>query len=281
VLDRYGWRVAFIVAGAPGLIVAVLAALTLKDPASIARGRSADASGAPPLGKALREIFSKRSFVLLTLGGSLVSFVNYANSAWIPSFFFRNHAPELAALAHAVGGATGWRLGLAGFLGPTLGLTYGVAGVIGTLAGGWLTDWKAKSDFGAYITVQVVFTLLRMPLMLLAMLAPGALTAMAALAAQALCTGVAGAPAYAAIQGLVAPRVRATAVAIFLLALNLVGLGAGPVSVGALNDLLAARGFGQGPGLTWSLLIVGEAVLVIAAALIAAARRSFEDDTVS
>jgi MFS family permease len=281
VLDRYGWRVAFVVAGAPGLVVAAVAALTLREPKTTADGQPAAARTAPDFWPAVREILSKRSFVLLTLGGALVSFVNYANSAWIPSFFFRNHAAEIAVLAHATSASFGVRLGPAGFLGPVLGLASGVAGVIGTLAGGWLTDWQARRSLSAYIWVQVVFTVLRLPFQALAMTAPSVAVAVGALFAQAICIGVAGAPAYASIQGLVQPRVRATAAAIFLLGLNLIGLGAGPVLVGAATDILASHGLGEGEGLRWSMLVAGEVVLVAAAVLIAAAGRTFKRDTVS
>jgi len=281
VLDRYGWRVAFIVAGAPGLLLSLIVALTLREPHVTADGQRADPASAPALGPALKEIFSKRSFILMTLGGAMVSFANYASSAWTPSFFFRNHAGEIAAMAQASSHAMGVHLGPAGFLGPLLGVSAGVAGVVGTLAGGWLTDHYARRNINAYITIQVIFTVLRMPLLALAMIAPGAGLSVAALFVQALFTGLAGAPAYASIQGLVQPRLRATAAAIFLLGLNLIGLGLGPVTVGALNDVLVARGFGEGPGLKWALLVVGEIVLVVGASFIATARRTFAADTVS
>jgi MFS family permease len=281
VLDHYGWRVAFIVAGAPGLLVAAVAALTLREPKVAADGQPIPARNAPDLWPALKEILSKRSFVLLTLGGALVSFANYANSAWTPSFFFRDHAPELAGLAHAAGDRLGLKLGPASFLGPAMGLAAGIAGVIGILAGGWLTDLWARKSINAYVWVQVVFTLLRLPFQALVMMAPGVPLAIGALFIQAIFTGVAGAPAYASIQGLVQPRVRATAAAIFLLGLNLIGLGGGPVLVGAATDMLAALGFGEGEGLRWALLVAGETTLVAAAILIAAAARSFKRDTVS
>jgi MFS family permease len=79
----------------------------------------------------------------------------------------------------------------------------------------------------------------------------------------------------------VQPRVRATASAIFLLGMNLVGLGLGPVTAGALSDLLATHGYGGGAGLKWALLALSEGLLVVAIALIAAARRTFHTDTVS
>jgi MFS family permease len=281
VLDRYGWRIAFIVAGAPGLLVAAVAGLTLREPKVAADGRPVQPRSAPDFWPALREIFSKRSFVLLTAGGALVSFVNYANSAWIPSFFFRDHAPEIATLAHATSGALGIKLGPAGFIGPVLGVASGVAGIFGTLAGGWLTDWQARRSLTAYIWVQVLFTLLRLPFQALAMLSPSVAVSVAALFCQAICTGVAGAPAYASIQGLVQPRVRATAAAVFLLGLNLIGLGLGPVLVGAATDVLAAHGLGEGEGLRWAMLTAGEVVLVAATVFLAAAGRTFTRDTVS
>jgi MFS family permease len=282
VLDRFGWRTAFLVAGAPGLLVAALTAVTLKEPRKAFGASAADlAREAPPLGAALKEIFSKRAFVFTCLGAMLVAFVNYAQSAWLPSFFFRNHAADLGVLAKSVSGATGFHLGAAGFLGPAMGLVSGIAGIVGTLGGGWITDRAARRDVRAYVTVQVVFTAIRLPLFLLAMIAPTVPLALLALGCQSLCTGVAGAPAYASIQGMVQPRVRATASAIFLLGMNLVGLGLGPVTAGALSDLLAAHGYSGGAGLRWALLALSEGLLVVAIGLIAASRRTFHTDTVS
>ncbi len=282
VLDRFGWRTAFLVAGAPGLVVAAVAAVTLKEPRKAFGASAADmARDAPPLGAALKEIFSKRAFVFTCLGAMLVAFVNYAQSAWLPSFFFRNHAADLGALARSVSAATGFHLGAAGFLGPAMGLVSGVAGIVGTLGGGWITDRAARRDLRAYVTVQVVFTAIRLPLFLLAMIAPTVPLTLLALGCQSLCTGIAGAPAYASIQRMVQPRVRATASAIFLLGMNLVGLGLGPVTAGALSDLLAMQGYGGGGGLRWALLALSECLLVVAIALIAAARRTFHADTVS
>jgi MFS family permease len=282
VLDRFGWRVAFLFAGAPGLLIAALTAVTLKEPRKAFGASAADlARDAPPLGAALAEIFSKRAFVLTCLGAMLVAFVNYAQSAWLPSFFFRNHAADLSGLAKGFSVASGWRLGPAGFLGPAMGLVSGVAGIVGTLGGGWITDRAAKRDVRAYVTVQVVFTTVRLPLFLLAMIAPTVPLALLALGCQSLCTGIAGAPAYASIQGMVQPRVRATASAIFLLGMNLVGLGLGPVSMGALSDYLAAHGHGAGGGLRLALLVISEVILLAAVGLISASRRTFHTDTVS
>ena len=276
VLDRYGWRAAFVIAGAPGLLVALVTAFTLKEPR-----RAAPATPqAPPLGDAYREILSKRSFILLTLGGCLVTFVNYGQSAFLPSFFFREHADGLARLASAATAMMGVKLGPAGVLGLGLGIVTGLAGIGGTLFGGWLTDRAASRDLSAYVTIQVAFCLVRVPLTWMALLAPDAMIAILMLGAQAICAGVAGAPAYAAIQGLVGARVRATATATFLLALNLVGLGLGPLCVGTMSDTFSAHGLGAGPGLR-AALVASQLVLLVASGVILAARRRFTAETVS
>lgn len=279
ILDRFGWRAAFVIAGAPGLAIAALTALTVKEPRQAA---SLDGGGlaAPPLTIALREVFSKKSFILLTVGGSLVTFVNYGQSAFLPSFFFRNHGAGLTALSAAFNGLTGLALGPAGALGVSFGLASGIGGIAGTLWGGSLTDRSAKRDLNAYVNIQVIFTLLRIPLFWGAMWAPTPLFAVLLLGLAGASTGVAGAPAYAAIQGLVQPRVRATAAAIFLLGLNLVGLGAGPVCVGALSDALASSGLGSAQGLR-AALVASQFVLLAASGVIFCARPFFIKDTVS
>ena len=279
VLDRFGWRTAFLLAGLPGLVIAVLVLLTIREPRQ-GHALAASPPAAPKLSVALAEILSKPSFILMTLGGSLVTFVNYGQSAFLPSFFFRNHAVGLAALAASLDARTGAHLGAAGVLGVAFGLISGVGGIVGTLGGGWLTDRQARRRLVAYVDIQVIFTLARIPLFWAGLLAPTPLVAMSLIGLQGVCMGIAGAPAYAAIQGLVQPRVRATAAAIFLLGLNLFGLGLGPLGVGALSDALAVHGYGAAVGLKLSLGAL-QLVLLGAAALIAFARPYFAKDTVS
>jgi hypothetical protein len=53
-------------------------------------------------------------------------------------------------------------------------------------------------------------------------------------------------PTYAIINNEVDPRARATSVAILMFCMNLIGLGLGPLAVGALSDHLAASALGAG-----------------------------------
>ncbi|WP_293906177.1 MFS transporter [Phenylobacterium sp.] len=274
VLDAYGWRAAFMMAGLPGLALAGFIAFTIREPRRLPDFDAA-APGAQtiPLKQALREIASKKSLLLITLGGGLISFVNYGQSAFYASFFFRNHGEALQSLA------TGLNLGMAGFLGVALGLATGVTGVVGILAGGWLTDHLARHDLRHYITVKLVASLLRIPFILGAMFADNVLLALVLLSGQMLFMGVAGPGGFAAVQGLVQPRTRATASACYSFSLNLIGLGLGPLMIGALSDSLAAS-LGAPDGLRWAI-VLSSAVLVVASLALWPARRWFKEDTVS
>ena len=274
VADRFGWRVAFFTAGVPGIFLAVIAALTLREPPT---SLSAESRG--DTRSALREMFSKRSFVCLLVGGSLVTFINYGQGAFFPSFFMRSHQQDLLDLAARFNMNVGTHLGAIGVLGVLFGLLTGIAGIISTLAGGRLADHFGAKDLRGYVTVQVLFGSARIPCLLAAMFAPTALLALGALTLQAVASGLAAAAAYAAIPGLVMPRNRATAISIWLFGLNVVGLGLGPLSIGVISDMFALS-IGPADGLRWSL-ICSEIVLAIAMVVLFQARRSFVQDTVS
>jgi MFS family permease len=280
-LEHYGWRMAFIITGTPGLLLALVCALTLREPRRELGLAAVVVPRAPPLGATLKAIATNRSFVLLTLGNSVVTLGGSGASVWLPSFFLRNHAGGLASLAQWTTQHLGVQLGPVAFLGLALGVSSGVANFAGIAFSGPIVDRWARRDPNAFVTTQYRFLLLRVPLFLAAMLAPTALWSLLFLSGQWICVGLAAVPAYTSTLGLVPARMRATAAAISLLAVNLIGLGLGPVIVGALNDILAAQGLGQGPGLTWSMLIVNETLMLAGAVFIWMAKKSFVTDTVS
>lgn len=86
-------------------------------------------------------------------------------------------------------------------------------------------------------------------------------------------------PVYATVQSVVSPTSRATAAAILFFVMNLIGLGLGPVCVGALNDVLAAA-FGEVEGIRLALLL-SALVILITAALFWHARDTVRSDIVS
>ena len=89
-------------------------------------------------------------------------------------------------------------------------------------------------------------------------------------------------PVYATAQSVVSPQSRATTAAILLFVLNMIGLGLGPMSVGALNDLLAGPtvGLGEIEGIRWAMILAGS-VILISVALFWWARDTVREDIVS
>lgn len=273
VADLWGWRAAFLVAGAPGLLMAALAFLTLKEPR---RARPAGvAHSGPGLVEALREILGKRTFWLMAIGASIVAFAGYGNSAFIGSFYFRNHAQEAAATAAMFG------LKTAGFLGLALGIVGGVAGILGSWVGGQVSDHLARSDIGGRMLIPAVAAIARAPFYMAGMLSGSMIAAMALLAIPTFLNSMWYGPVYGSVQGLVRPQTRATAAAVILFIINLIGLGFGPLLVGLLSDFFAdGLAMGEGQGVRWALMSSSASVLV-ASVLFWLARKTIREDTVS
>lgn len=273
VADLWGWRAAFLVAGAPGVLMALLAFLTLKEPR---RARPVGvAHNGPGLMEALREILGKRTFWLMAIAASIVAFAGYGNSAFIGSFYFRNHAQEAAATAATFG------LGTAGFLGLALGIVGGVAGILGSWVGGQVSDHLARKDIGGRMLIPAVAAIAGAPFYMAGMLSGSMIAAMALLAIPTFLNSMWYGPVYGSVQGLVRPQTRATAAAVILFIINLIGLGFGPLLVGLLSDFFAdGMAMGEGQGVRWALMSSSASVL-IASVLFWIARRTIREDTVS
>jgi MFS family permease len=124
-----------------------------------------------------------------------------------------------------------------------------------------------------------VATALTVPPFVAAMLIPGAGASLMLLAIPVFLGAIWYGPVFASAQSLVEPHTRATAAAVLLFIINLVGLGLGPVSVGLVSDILAAS-MGEAEGLRWSMVIFGVVALASAGAFFMAAR-TLKDEIVS
>ena len=269
--EAYGWRTAFLVAGAPGIFVAILAATTLVEPRDSQTKRSAPA----PMGAILRELLAKRAFVLLTLAAGLNAFVGSANASFVASFFLRAHSRGLANLAISFG----VHLGPLAFLGIALAFAGGLLAVIGTLAGGWMTDRLVRRiGLIAYPTVLTFSTLGFVPFILFSLMTPHAGLAICLSAAASFVTSLGQGGLYASIQSLARPSIRPTASALFLFLMSIISMF-GPMVVGALSDVLAAAGLGSVEGLRWALASAAM-TLVLPAAIYWRARHPFAAEVV-
>jgi len=276
IADAYGWRTAFLVAGAPGLLMAIIAWTTLKEPRRQMHADLATLKAARPDFKtAMAEIRSKRTFWLIAFAAAIKAFIGYGAAAFLAPFFFRNHAEELTVIAEGFG------LGLTGLLGVALGIVLGLTGAVGTWMGGQLADKYGARDLRAYVAIPAVSTFLGIPFYIAGLLTDSAVFALIMFAFPPVLNTLWYGPGFAAVQGLVRPQTRATASAVLLFIINLLGLGLGPLGVGAVSDFLSGpMGLGSAEGVRWSLMIF---ILfgALASALFWMARKTIREEMVS
>lgn len=264
IVDSWGWRWAFFVVGPPGLLLAALIRVQLRDPRTEqSESTDVDAIKVPTLREVAGTLRGSPRFWWIAAGAALTTFVGYGQQTFFASFFLRNHGAELASLAASLGLA-----GPTALLGLTLGLGLGLGGVIGSLLGGQIGDrWRSPN---AYVWVPVIGSVLAFPFYTIVLLLPGAGAALALLVVPVALKSLWYGPVYASVQRMTHPRSRTTVMAVFLFILNAIGLGLGPLLIGLLSDLLG-RSLGPGEGLRWALIVLS-GVSLLSAACFAMAR---------
>lgn len=220
--EALGWRAAFMLVGAPGLILAVIVLVTIKDPRSAASATDRATAAPPSLGQAIAYLAARRSFVHLTAGITVASTAGYGILAFTAPFLMRQFDMGLAA----AGSATG--------------LVSGIAAGAGTLLGGVLVDRAMRRDrrFGAWIPAAGL--MLATPLSITAYMQGEWIAVVLLLTVSGVAQFLYLGPTYALVQSLAGTRMRATASALVLLTVNLVGLGIGPPLTGWLSDHFAS-----------------------------------------
>jgi MFS family permease len=229
----FGWRVAFVVVGVPGLAIAVLLRLTIVEPVRGQWDAAAARRDAPPLRTAVATLWSLPSFRWLALAAGLSAFVTYGTGNFAPSFLARTF--QLTP----------------GQIGTALGLIGGLGGMAGTYLGGFLGDRLGARDVRWYLWIPAVLTILAMPLRIIAYSVPDPALALALQGTSELMALTFLGPVIAMAHALVAPGMRAFTSSVLFFVLNLVGLGLGPVFTGFLSDALLPR-FGA-DGLRWAM----------------------------
>ncbi len=220
VLDNFfGWRLAFILAGIPGVLYALFLYIYVKEPRRGAMDTIVKLENSS-LWLTIKEILSNRSFIYLSLGGASVAFIQYGVGNWIPPFLFRYH------------GMSSMGVGL------LTACTFGLGGALGTVAGGYLSDHFGKNNKGWYFWWPLIGVIGSIPFVLAICFAQNLWIVGALLFFPVFLFALHLAPSLAVAHNLVSQDKRALSSAMFFFILNLVGLGLGPLFVGALSDWL-------------------------------------------
>jgi predicted MFS family arabinose efflux permease len=226
-----GWRMAFLLLGAPGIVLAGVLALTLREPARGALDTPAGDDRAPTLGTVARLLWRAPGFAHMAAGASIASFAGYGLTSFAVPLLMRRYGLPLAEAA------TGY------------GLIAGVSIGLGIAAGGWLSDGQPRGGAGRVAAAGALVAGLLFSAALTATDARSlALWAIMPLLGAHLYFG----PTYGLTVNSVPPRARATAIAVLLMLMNAIGLGLGPLTVGALSDHFA-RADDPAYGLTTAL----------------------------
>jgi MFS family permease len=234
--EAFDWRTALVIVGLPGVLLALLVRLTLREPTrGWWEGGRGQKEPPPSLGEVARLLWARRAFVHMAIAGALHAFYGYGAGAFNPAFLERVHG--LAPLE----------------IGVWLGAIAASTGVAGTFLGGWLTDRLSHRDWRWYAWIPGWGSVVAVPFVLLFYLWDEGREALALAALPAILGGLYLGPTFAMTQALVPPRMRAQAAAVLMLVLNLIGMGLGPQFVGLLSDLLAPR-FGV-ESIRWALLV--------------------------
>lgn len=219
---HYGWRQAFFVAGAPGVLLALLV-LRLSDPP---RGSQADeeqgiatavvpVSGASLYWSLLRRV----PYMLVVLGYAAYTFALGGLAVWMPNFLEReHHIPAVKATT-------------------SFGAIVVVTGFLGTFVGGWLGDYWLKFSRQAYLWMSGWITLLAAPFALIALTAGSPSIFYPAIVVAELLLFMSTGPINSAIVNLVSPTERASAIALSMFLIHLLGDVPSPTLIGWLSDI--------------------------------------------
>ena len=235
-----GWRAAFVVVGALGLIMLPFLLFGIKDPPKGASD-GLKKERATPFRQAIAGIVKVPTFRQNVAAASLTAIVTYSITTWLPSLLVRSYDVSI------------------GEAGTVLGLMTLIAGVGGSLAGGQLCAWLGQRDLRWWAWLPAICFVSATPLMVAAVMIENLWVTIFGVGLAYCFVSISFGANYAALNTTVPPRVRATASASALLVITLLGLGLGPLLTGIASDYFTAQ-FGQ-QGLRMAFVVPAVAVL--------------------
>jgi MFS family permease len=223
--DQYGWRIALMLVGMPGILLAFLLPLLIRDPRRCADSAHFNTAESPVKAKlsikdAVREVFASKAYLYVFIAASFTAFLSYGKGLWTISFFIRSH------------GLSTTEAGLA------MAVALGISGIIGTWLGGKMADVFGKRDKRHILTLPAIGMAIAAPILFAGYWAEDWRIAVALLILPTILNSAYYGPAYGCVQGLVRPEARAIAASLVVFGQNLIGLGMGPLLFGMLSDWL-------------------------------------------
>ena len=209
----HDWRPPFLVAGIPGFILAVIFWFLPEPP----RGRT-DVIDASAVRATIPGLVRNPAFLSATLGLAMYTFAMGGLQVWIPTFLTRVRTLSKAEATTIFGAITCFN------------------GIVATLIGGWIGDRLLKRYAGAYYSFSGVAMLVSVPLMIMAIYMTGKVMFPAMFVAEFFLL-INTAPVNAALVNSVGPSIRATAMAVNIFLIHLLGDAFSPILIGKISDM--------------------------------------------
>jgi len=229
VMDQWGWRTAFVIAGLPGIAVAFLTFAMVKEPIRGRFDRMATQESAPSGRPSFKDVatalwkspVSRNVLIALTLGG----FIGAPNVVFMGPYMIRKFGLGYTEL------------------GAIIALTFMLGSAISTIGGGLLIHWASKFDQRWSMWVPAIGVAISTPLYITSYAQPTWMGLAALMFVASIINSTYLAPSFAALHSVVAPSGRATASVIAQGSLALLGASLGPLAGGLAIDLLAGHLF--------------------------------------
>lgn len=251
--ETIGWRWTFVVLGAPGIALAVVVRVTLREPIRGALDVLKDYDRGSSFRETIDVLARCRTFRLLVLFYVVNGFVQYGSNQWWPSFYARIFGLSLSSV------------------GVYLGTAIGVGSGVGLLIGGLFSNRAAQRDIRFSLMIGAIATLLGLPAACGALFAPTASSSILLISLASMFWAVSYGAVVATAMSVVRPRMRAMAGAITVFSTSVLGFGLGPLCVGWLSDMLVPS-LGL-EALRYALLVPTALVPVMAMTLYEAAKQ--------
>lgn len=250
----FGWRATYFIAGVPGMMLALLILLTLREPERGASDRIRVAKQAQSyrFADVVRTLFTVRPLILLALAGVCTVVAQAGIGAFLTPFFTRMHGLPLKEAGLAVGG------------------TLAPSGIAGIVIGGWAADRLVRHSRSAGIFGVGCAMLLAGPLVAAAMLSAGVGEARLFVAAFNFLNYCYYGATFATYLSLAPAHMRGVMGSILAVAMTLGGYGLGPPFVGVASDIFAS--IGTADPLRWALVSAGGFFVLAGIFFVTAAR---------
>jgi predicted MFS family arabinose efflux permease len=227
--EAWGWRVALMLVGAPGLVLALLFRLSVKEPARGQTDERPVADGERPnLWRAVRLLFTNPTFLHLAAAAGICNFAIQGIGTFDAAYFVRRFEIPLSQV------------------GLITGMVGGLSTSVGMLSGGLITDWIGRHDRRWYAWLSAIGAAIAGPLYAAAFLQSTWAATAVVMALPGAMLYLFHAPAQAVIHNMSHPRMRATAISLYMVVTATLGLALGPVATGFAADHIAQAVFGAG-----------------------------------